>query len=115
MASNQTPDTSSARPQQEIGRLFHTIGRGAGPVTVPFAAAALQPVLGVALLAAELVFILIVFGIVVYGTHEQADRVFRLLRWLRSRPEPSAPITLQAKDPAAQQPAETGLATKDSR
>jgi|ERR1035438_6467823 hypothetical protein len=92
MAGNKAPDASGKCSQQEASRATRAIGLGAGPVVAPFAAVALQPVFGAALLAAELVLVLIVLGIVVYGTQDHADRAFRLLRWLRSRPEPPAPI-----------------------
>jgi hypothetical protein len=118
MASNEAPDAVGTRSQQEAGRVIRAIGLGAGPAAAPFAAAALQPVLGAALLATELVFVLIVFGIVVYGTQEQVDWVFRLLRWLRSRPEPPAPASLHEDNPPrilAHQPLETVQVTKETR
>jgi hypothetical protein len=91
MASNEAPDATVTHLRQEAGRMIRPIAIGAGPAAAPLAAAALHPVLGAALLVTELVFVLIVFGVVIYGTQEQVDRVFRLLRWLRSRPEPPAP------------------------
>ena len=94
MASSGAPNANGTPLRQEAGKVIHTIGLGAGPAAAPFVAAALLPVCGVAVLVAELVFVLILFGIVVYGTQEHADRVFRLLRWLRSRPEPPAPASL---------------------
>jgi hypothetical protein len=93
MASNEAPDAAGARPEQKADGVIRAIGFGAGTAAAPFATAVLEPVLGAALLAAELVFVLIVFGTVVYGTQEHADRIFRLLRWLRSRPEPPAPTS----------------------
>ena len=118
MAGNEALDAADTRPQQETGRVIRAIGLGAGPVAAPFAAVALQPVLGAALLAAELVTVLVVFTIVVYGSQEHANRVFRLLRWLRGRPEPPAPTSLnEDKAPriTAHQPVESPQATKDIR
>jgi hypothetical protein len=95
MASFQAPDPNGTHLPQEARRIIHAIGKGAGPAAAPIAAAALLPVLGVAVLVAELTLVLIVFGIAVYGTQERVDRIFRLLRWLRSRPEPSPPTSAQ--------------------
>jgi hypothetical protein len=89
MASSEAPDATGTHFRQEASK----VSWAAGPAAFPFAAAALRPVLGIAVLVAELVFVLILFGIVVYGAKEQADRVFRLLRWLRNRPEPPAPTS----------------------
>ncbi len=96
MTGNQAADSSGKHPQQETGRIIRAIGLGAGPVAAPFIAVALQPVLGAAVLAGEMILVLVVLGIVVYGTQDQAERAFRLLRWLRSQPEPPAP-TLPVK------------------
>ena len=90
MVSNEAPDAAGTSPQQKSGGVVRAISFGVGPAAAPIAAVTFHPVLGVALLAAELVFVLTVLGIVVYGAQERADRVFRLLRWLRSRPEPPA-------------------------
>jgi len=118
MASNEAPDATGTRPQHETGRVIRVIGLGAGTASAPFAAATLVPVLGAALLAAELAFVLMVFGIAVYGTQERADRVFRLLRWLSGRPEPPAPTSLHENNPPrapAHQPSEIVQLTADAR
>jgi hypothetical protein len=88
MASSETHDGAGARLRQATGGAICAIGMGAGPAVVPLAAAACLPILGVAVLVAEMVIILTLFGIVVYGTQEHVDRVFRLLRWIRNCPEP---------------------------
>lgn len=90
MANHGAPDAGGTHLRSEAGRII----LGAGPAAAPFTAAAFHPVMGAAVLVTELVFVLIVFGIIVYGTREQADRVFRLLRWLRNCPEPPAPPRL---------------------
>src|ERR1035441_7963716 len=90
MANHGAPDAGGTHLRSEAGRII----LGAGPAAAPFTAAAFHPVMGAAVLVTELVFVLIVFGIIVYGTREQADRVFRLLRWLRNCKEPPAPPRL---------------------
>jgi hypothetical protein len=118
ITSNEALDATGTQPRQELSRVIRAISLGAGPAAAPLAATAFDPVLGAALLAAELVFVLIVFGIAVYGPQEQVDRVFRLLRWLRNRPEPPAPIPAHHGNlpyAPAYQPVETTRATKDAR
>lgn len=117
MASNKALDTTGTRPQKGFSPVIRAIGLGAGPAAAPLAAV-LHPVLEAVLLATELIFVLIVFGIVVYGTQEQADRIFRLLRWLRNRPEPPAsasPHENNSPHTTAHQPQETTQVTKDTR
>jgi hypothetical protein len=91
MASSGTRDAAGTRLRHEASMVIGPISLGVRTAAAPFVAAALLPALGAAVLAAELVFALILFGIVVYGTQEKADRVFRLLRWARNCPEPPAP------------------------
>jgi hypothetical protein len=100
MAGSGAPDAIGAHVQREASRVIRAIGLGAGPAAAPFAAAALLPELGAAVLAVELLLTLIVFGIVVYGTQDRVDRVFRLLRWLYNRPEPPAPLSLPGENPS---------------
>jgi hypothetical protein len=102
MASSGTHDAFGARSRRVTGRAIYAMGMGAGPAAVPLAAAACLPTLGVAVLAAELVIVLTLFGTVVYGTQERVDRVFRLLRWIRNCPEPPAlPTAPDAESVAA--------------
>lgn len=72
------------------GKIVRAVGLGTGPaagsLTIAF-----EPALGAVVLLTEMAFVLILFAIVVFGTQEQADRVFRLLRWLRNSSEP--PVT----------------------
>jgi hypothetical protein len=93
MPGNKTPDASSQYLRQENGRVIRAISLSVAPVAASFAADAHQVVLAAALLAAEAAFTLSVFVIVVYGSRQHAERVFRLLRWLRGCPEPPAPTT----------------------
>jgi hypothetical protein len=53
------------------------------------------PVLGEALAIADVIIpaivLLILLAVILRGSTETCDRVFRLLRWFANRPEPSAP------------------------
>ncbi len=113
MTRNKAPDAASTRSQQESGRVIRAISFGVGPVAAAFAAAGLRPVFGTALLTAELVFVLMVFMIAVFGAQQHVDRVFRLLRWLRNCPEPPAPETLDA-DNLPRIPVHRPLRTSDA-
>jgi hypothetical protein len=93
MASSGTRDAADRRLRQVNGRAICAIGMSTGPAAAPLAAAACQPILGAAVLAAELVIVLTLFGIIVFGTQEHVDRVFRLLRWIRNCPEPAGSPT----------------------
>jgi hypothetical protein len=96
MASSSGRDAPGTHRRPETGRVIGALGLSAAPAAVPFATAALRPVFGIAVLAAELAFALVLSGIAIFGTQEQADRVFRLLRWLRNRAEPPAPPSRSA-------------------
>jgi hypothetical protein len=57
----------------------------------PGAAACLNPVLGGVLAAVDVVVPLVAALVVLCGSAEACDRVFRLLRWIADRPEPPGP------------------------
>ena len=99
MAGSGAPDPIGAHVRHKASKIIRAVGPGAGPAAAPFAAAALLPEMGAAVLAVELILTLIVLGIVVYGTQDRANRVFRLLRWLYNRPEPPAPPSLCSENP----------------
>jgi uncharacterized membrane protein YfbV (UPF0208 family) len=93
MPITEAPDPRSKHLRQKVHKVTHAIRLGAGLAAAPVSVIALPPALGAAALAAELAFAVALAGIVIYGTREQADRTFRLLRWLRDRPEPPAPTS----------------------
>jgi len=70
------------------------VGVGLGVVGAQGAAAWRSPALS-AILAAEaavlLVAILLMVGVVVFGSDRACNRVFRLLRWISGRAEPPSP------------------------
>jgi hypothetical protein len=69
-------------------------GAGLGVVAAESAAGYLHPglagVLAIADLAIPLAVLLILLAIVVRGSDQTCERVFRLLRWITNRPEPPA-------------------------
>jgi hypothetical protein len=52
---------------------------------------ALAEVLGIADLIIPVIVMLVVFTVVVRGSPQTVDKVFRLLRWITNRPEPVGP------------------------
>ncbi len=88
MASSGEHDAHDTHLWPWPGRVLSAFGVSAVLTAVPSFTAGVRPVFGIAVLAAEVVFVLALSGIAIFGKQEQADRVFRLLRWLRNRPEP---------------------------
>jgi hypothetical protein len=91
MTSGEAHGAAGKRPRRKANTVATLISTRAGTFAMPLAATAFRPALGMAMLAAELLFAFILSEIAVYGTQERADRVFRLLRWASNRPEPPAP------------------------
>jgi len=73
------------------------LGTGLGVLAAEGAADYLHPALSAALTVADVaipvILVLIVFAVVVRGSQQTCDRVFRLLRWITNRPEPPAPAS----------------------
>lgn len=112
--SNIVPPTVSraeASPQSPLPPTRHRaagwtkLGTGLGIVAAEVAEGALHPALAEALAIADLaipvVIMLIVFAVIIWGSQQTVDRVFRLLRWITNRPEPAAPDPPQPSTPAA--------------
>lgn len=59
----------------------------------------LAEALAIADVAIPVILLLILFAVVVLGSHQTCDRVFRLLRWITNRPEPTAPDSHQPQSP----------------
>jgi hypothetical protein len=91
MASPETPRVTSPCTRRRTRRASRAITLGAGPLAASFTAMLAHPVLGMIVMIADLIVGITLLGFIVYGTHEQVDRVFRFLRWLRDRPEPPTP------------------------
>lgn len=55
---------------------------------VPISAGMLHPVLGDLVATIEVMIVLTVIGTALFGSVALSERAFRLLRWIRNRPEP---------------------------
>lgn len=76
------------------GRIpWRPVGTGLISVGAPLGVALLHPLLGEAIAIIELAVMLTVLGTALFGSQILSERAFRLLRWLRNRPEPLAPTT----------------------
>jgi hypothetical protein len=51
----------------------------------------LRPDLVLAVILAPVAIVVIVLAVILLGSDQRVDRLFRLLRWVANRPEPSAP------------------------
>jgi len=51
----------------------------------------LHPLLGEVIAIAEIVVVLTVIAVALFGSKTLSERAFRLLRWFANRPEPPAP------------------------
>jgi hypothetical protein len=58
---------------------------------VPVVGGVLHPILGEIVFLVELVLVLTLVGTALFGSLDLSERAFRLLRWIRNRPEPPAP------------------------
>lgn len=65
----------------------------AGAIGSPTAAAIINPLLGFAVLAVELVLVVAMTATAMYGSKQLSERAFRLLRLLFNRSEPPARLT----------------------
>ena len=95
-----TPVPTAARPaagglQPERGGRWRVLGASAGLFGGEGLAAFLHPALGEVLAAADaivpLAVALILLTAILRGSDRTCERVFRLLRWIDGRPEPTAP------------------------
>lgn len=66
----------------------------------------LHPALGVVLAIADIAIPVLIAAVlltvILCGSKETYERVFRLLRWIVNRPEPPAPPPLKVADPRLQ-------------
>ena len=58
---------------------------------VPAVSWMLHPVLGEVVASVELAVALTILGTALYGSRVLSERAFRLLRWVRNKPEPPTP------------------------
>lgn len=88
MANSEAPGHAGSHSPTQTIRALRVIGLGAVPIAASFAATGFIPVLALIVPVIVLILALTLIGIAVFGPQ---DRVFRLLRWLRDRPEPPRP------------------------
>lgn len=89
---------SPPRATREIGRQpvpWRTVGMGAGFFGSESLTAYLHPAFGETLVAADIVgplaIAVTVLIVILRGSNQTVERIFRLLRWIANRPEPPAP------------------------
>jgi hypothetical protein len=74
---------------------WRALGAGTGLVGTEGIAGYLHPALGEVLAAADVItpviITLILLTVILFGSKEKVERVFRLLRWIANRPEPAGP------------------------
>jgi hypothetical protein len=64
---------------------------GATSLGTPLGIGMLHPLLGEVIAIAEIVVVLTVIAVALFGSRALSERAFRLLRWFGNRPEPPAP------------------------
>jgi hypothetical protein len=84
-----SPDSMHAATPGRVP--WRPVGTGLVSAGAPLGTALLHPLLGERLAITELAVILTVLGTALFGSQVLSERAFRLLRWLRNRPEPPAP------------------------
>jgi hypothetical protein len=93
MANGSVERAGTARQADRSRAPRRPFGVGAGAIGVPAVIGYLHPAFGVILASSEAVVIVVVFAAALFGSPAISERAFRLLRWLRNRPEPPAPST----------------------
>jgi hypothetical protein len=86
------------------GRMV-SLGLGPGGIAGACTAARLHSLVGeilaAAMIAVPLATGVILVAVIVFGSTESSNRVFRLLRWIRDKEEPPAPRASLGKEIAA--------------
>lgn len=70
---------------------WRSAGAGAASLATPVGIGVLHPLLGEVIAIIEVAVVLTILGTALFGSPALSERAFRLLRWLRNRPEPQAP------------------------
>ena len=80
---------------------WRAAGIGLTSLAAPVSIAAVAPLPGEIAAAVELLAMLTIIGTALFGSQALSDRGFRLLRWIRNRPEPPAlaPVPIQVASP----------------
>ncbi len=83
---------AGSAPSARRDRLsWRSVGIGGASLATPVGIGVLHPVLGEVIAIIEVVVVLTVIGTALFGSPALSERAFRLLRWIRNRPEPQAP------------------------
>jgi hypothetical protein len=64
---------------------------GAASLGTPAGMGMLHPLLGEVIAVIEIVVVLTVIAVALFGSQALSERAFRLLRWFGNRPEPPGP------------------------
>jgi hypothetical protein len=86
-----SPDPVAGKARAVGARIAGGAGL-AGVLGTPGVIAATQPVVGAALFAVELALVCVLLMTLLYGSEERGERVFRLLRWVKDKPEPAVRV-----------------------
>ena len=82
----ETGDSQAPPP-----RSARSIVAGVTTVGVPVVGEVLHPLLGEIVTIAELLLVLTIVAMALFGDQEARERAYRLLRWISNRPEPPTP------------------------
>lgn len=100
-----TPTGSSAPPPRPRTSGWVKLGTGLAVIGAEITESVLHPEvaegLAIADVAIPLIVGLILFITIVRGSRETVERIFRLLRWITNRPEPTAPGSPTNSQPSA--------------
>jgi hypothetical protein len=98
------PTGSAASPRRPRTSGWVKLGTGLAVIGAEITESVLHPAAAEALeiadVAIPLIAGLILFTTVVRGSPETVERIFRLLRWIANRPEPTAPDSPSSQSPA---------------
>jgi hypothetical protein len=81
----------SAEPKLLSPPPWRAVGVGIASLGTPVGIGVAHLVLGEIIAAAEVMVALTITGTALFGSQALSERAFRLLRWLRNRPEPLGP------------------------
>jgi hypothetical protein len=92
---------------------WRAAGIGLTSLAAPVSIAAVAQLPGEIAAAVELLAMLAIIGTALFGSQTLSDRAFRLLRWIRNRPEPPvlAPVPIQASSPVTAESTSTSLSS----
>ena len=90
-ANGRAADTDSAMPIAREPAVWRSVAANVTALGAPVCIGLLHPLLLEIVSITELVMALTIISLALFGSPDLIDRAFRLLRWIRNRPEPPAP------------------------